>query len=308
MIQYMNKRFLYTCLFLLNSFAVQKAAAQDSADIEYIYPVSSLSTQKFFTYRVLLQEYLTNENGYYLGATNDTIFLRFDRLNESGDVYRMRYGLDEACTKPVPGDSIRKMLFEVEFDENGKVKQLRNWKKFRDYIVAGYSAQVRAKIITSSEFDEMKNTVNNEVVVRRMVMEDINYLFYLSGDTFRADAEYLRVKAVRSPFSGLDYYIQGSLKMEKPPGTKNTLIFKSENLAGPPEKQALMQEAMDYMKGITPKGQPVSEIKRVGLNSEQLYQYNTAQKRYLRATFSDVLTADYSSRGNIRIFELWDLE
>jgi hypothetical protein len=45
----------------------------------------------------------------------------------------------------------------------------------------------------------------------------------------------------------------------------------------------------------------------VGLNSEQFYQYNAAQKRMIQVTLSDVVALDMSSRGNIRTFDLWDI-
>jgi uncharacterized protein YjbK len=85
------------------------------------------------------------------------------------------------------------------------------------------------------------------------------------------------------------------------------VIFRAKNAAGEKEKPLLMEEAKAYLRKTVPAGEPVSEIHSVGLNSEQYYQYNAAQKRMIQVTLSDVVALDMSSRGNIRTFDLWDI-
>jgi hypothetical protein len=289
--------FLIACVLMWNY-----ATAQDT-----IYPVSNLCNKKSFTYRLVKTEYIDNGNNYFIGNTQDTSYLIFENTGKPR-VFKIKTCLDEEGKKPLRGiDSLRRIIPEIEFNKNGKIIYLRNWTTYRDLIVSYYSAQVRAATITPSEFKEMRDSVNVENTVRRMVIEDINYLFALNGDSFRTDIEYLRIKAVRSPISDQDYMILGNLKVEHIPGTKYSVLFKSENRAGPGEKPMLMEEARAYLRKKTPANEPVSEITGVGMNSEQEYQYNTAQQRMMKVTFSDVFVLDMSSRGNIRSFQLWDI-
>lgn len=291
-------------LFVCTAFlALGTAKAQDT-----IYPVSDLVLKKSFVYQLVKNEYITNENDYYIANTVDTNYLTFINTGEPL-VFKVKTSMDEEGKVPIKNqDTLRRLEPIIEFTPTGKVKMLKNWTLYRDLMVSFYSAQVRASEITPSEFKEMKDKVNKEENVRRMVIEDINYLFYLSGDTFHTDIEYLRMKAVRSPLSDADYYFIGNLKVMRMPGTKNTVMFYAKNKADASEKQMLMQEAKAYLRKKTPKTEPVSEITAVGLNSEQEYQYNLVQKRMVRVTFSDVLVLDMSSRGNIRIFTLWKIE
>lgn len=278
-----------------------------SAQIDTIYPTSNLCYKKSFTYRLVTSEYLDNGNNYFIASTVDTTYLIFENTGVPR-VFKMKTAMDEAGKIKVPNqDSLHRIVPEIEFAPNGSIKQIRNWKVYRDLIISYYSAQVRANEITSSEFKELRDTVNHEHVVRRMVLNDVNCLFYLSGDTFRTDVEYIRLKAVRSPLSDQDYLFKGKLTAGRMPGTKNSFIIHAENRAEENEKPLLMEEAKAYLRKRTPAGEPVSEIKSVGLNSEQDYQYNLAQGRMMRVTFSDVLALDMSSRGNIRTFTLWDI-
>lgn len=200
------------------------------------------------------------------------------------------------------------MSLVLKFNKNGKLIQLVNWKMFRDEFLKGISNQVRANLMTSSDFEYNKTRLNNEAVVRRMAIEDIGYLFSLNGDTFTEDIEYLRVKAVRSPFNSQDFQILGSLKFSKPAGTKNTLLFQAQNKAGKNEKVELLQQCKDYLEANNKDKVFQTEITAVGLNSEQEYTYNTAQKRMLMVKFSDVMSINLQARGNIRVFKLFDFE
>ena len=282
------------------------AQAQFETDTADLLPVSSLPNTQSFVYRLITQEYLNNENGYFLDVSVDTQYLHFKRI-EGERSFSMQRSKSDNRIVSLRRDTLMAIPLQLKFTQAGEVQELLNWKSFRDVFMANYSIQVRLGQKTSEEFEEAKNTLNNEGYVRRLVMEDISYLFGLHGDTFKADAEYIRLKTIRSPFSGNDYYFQGYLKFEKPLGTKNTVIFRAKNAAGEKEKPLLMEEAKAYLRKTVPAGEPVSEIHSVGLNSEQYYQYNAAQKRMIQVTLSDVVALDMSSRGNIRTFDLWDL-
>jgi len=257
---------------------------------------------------VITQEYLTNENGYFLGVKVDTAYLRFVRT-EKPLIYKATRSRVEGKEVPVISvDTFQKMPLEIEFFPSGKVKQLVNWKIYRDVFVSSASLQVREGLITPADFAQVLKDFNDEGKIRHLAMEDINYVFHLFGDTFNTAVEYLRLKTVRSPFSGYDYYIQGNLTLEKPPSSVNSIVFHAHNEAGPKEKPLLMEEAKAYQKKMAPEGEPLSEIKAVGLNSEQSFTYNLYQRRMMSVTLSDVVALDRSSRGNIRTFDFWDFE
>ena len=204
-------------------------------------------------------------------------------------------------------NSIQQQPLQVKFNSRGAVEELVNWPIFRDALLSGISKQAIANLISSEKFDEERMRLNSEKIIRRLVMEDINYLFDLCDDTIREDGEYIRVKPVRSPFSGEDMYLQGNLTTERPAGTKNTVKIFTKNAAGVYEKPILLEECNEYAKAAAANGsEPLSEIQRVGLNNEVEYQYNSAKKIISRAIFSDVLAINFQSRGNIRTYTLWD--
>ena len=272
-----------------------------------IYPISNLCQKKSFTYRLVKSEYIDNGNNYFVANTLDTVFLIFENTGKPYQ-YKVKTTIDEYGKMPVPNaDTLRRIQAEIDFAPSGKVKYLRNWKVYRDLMVSFYSVQVRQGIITSDEFNELKDSVNKEITVRRMAISEISNMFSLCGDTFNSDIELLRVKAVRSPISDKDYFILGNLTTARMPGTKNSVLFKAINTAGPDEKKELMLEAKAYLRSKTPAGEPVTDLKSVGLNSEQEFQYNIAQGRFLRITLADVLALGMSSRGNVRTFQLWDI-
>ena len=270
---------------------------------------SSLFNKKMMSYRLITQEYITNVNGYFLDIKIDTCFL-FLRRTDKKFVYRITYHADEAGKNPVKkSDPLKLAEYIVRFDSaSGKAAELMNWKDHRDRLVSDFSVQAAAALISSMQFEEQKNFVNDEKIVRKIVMPDISPLFSLFGDTLRLDAEYMRLKPVRSPMSGKDYLILGSLTSEKPEGTKNTILFHARNKAGEVEKPQLLEEVKEYLFKSAPKDQPIPEIQSVGLNSESDWQYNKAQKNMIKISLADVLAINGQSRGNIRMFELWDQE
>ncbi len=298
--------FLFTALSIL--FApVQASAGMAETTTDTLYPVSAIFNKQKFVYQLITQEYITNENDFFLDVKLDTCFLIFSRT-EGVNTFDMGYYGDAMGGKPwKKANSIQQQPLQVKFNSRGAVEELVNWPIFRDALLSGISKQAIANLISSEKFDEERMRLNSEKIIRRLVMEDINYLFDLCDDTIREDGEYIRVKPVRSPFSGEDMYLQGNLTTERPAGTKNTVKIFTKNAAGVYEKPILLEECNEYAKAAAANGsEPLSEIQRVGLNNEVEYQYNSAKKIISRAIFSDVLAINFQSRGNIRTYTLWD--
>ena len=298
--------FLFTALSIL--FApVQASAGMAETTTDTLYPVSTIFNKQKFVYQLITQEYITNENDFFLDVKLDTCFLIFSRT-EGVNTFDMGYYGDAMGGKPwKKANSIQQQPLQVKFNSRGAVEELVNWPIFRDALLSGISKQAIANLISSEKFDEERMRLNSEKIIRRLVMEDVNYLFALCDDTFREDGEYIRVKPVRSPFSGEDMYLQGNLTTERPAGTKNTVKIFTKNAAGVYEKPILLEECNEYAKAAAANGsEPLSEIQRVGLNNEVEYQYNSAKKIISRAIFSDVLAINFQSRGNIRTYTLWD--
>ncbi len=298
--------FLFTALSIL--FApVQASAGMAETTTDTLYPVSTIFNKQKFVYQLITQEYITNENDFFLDVKLDTCFLIFSRT-EGVNTFDMGYYGDAMGGKPwKKANSIQQQPLQVKFNSRGAVEELVNWPIFRDALLSGISKQAIANLISSEKFDEERMRLNSEKIIRRLVMEDINYLFDLCDDTIREDGEYIRVKPVRSPFSGEDMYLQGNLTTERPAGTKNTVKIFTKNAAGVYEKPILLEECNEYAKAAAANGsEPLSEIQRVGLNNEVEYQYNSAKKIISRAIFSDVLAINFQSRGNIRTYTLWD--
>ena len=301
-----NMTFLFTALSIL--FApVQASAGMAETTTDTLYPVSTIFNKQKFVYQLITQEYITNENDFFLDVKLDTCFLIFSRT-EGVNTFDMGYYGDAMGGKPwKKANSIQQQPLQVKFNSRGAVEELVNWPIFRDALLSGISKQAIANLISSEKFDEERMRLNSEKIIRRLVMEDINYLFDLCDDTIREDGEYIRVKPVRSPFSGEDMYLQGNLTTERPAGTKNTVKIFTKNAAGVYEKPILLEECNEYAKAAAANGsEPLSEIQRVGLNNEVEYQYNSAKKIISRAIFSDVLAINFQSRGNIRTYTLWD--
>jgi hypothetical protein len=270
---------------------------------------SSLNEGKWFSYRVITQEYITNVNDFFLDLKLDTFYM-VARKTEKPFEYKINYYQDEKFSQPVKkNDPLLRSEYHIRFDAvSGKAVELLNWKTFRDQMLSDLSFQAANKLISSAEFEDYKQLLNSEPMVRKTVMHDITYVFSIYGDTIRTDAEYLKIKPVRSPMSGKDYAILGSFTSEVPAGTRNTIVFHARNKAGELEKPELMEEVKAYLYKTYPKDSPIPELTSVGLNSEMDWQYNRLQKQMLRISLSDVLAINGQSRGNIRTFDLWDKE
>ena len=301
------KQFILHCLCWVSSFSA--FAQVDSVVKQKFIVENDILSHKKIVFQRIQQQYLTNENQYVLDLKIDTSYLILTKNAKNQFEYTASYFENESGTKPYSkSNDIEKIPLELKFNKQGKIVQLVNWKVFRDEFLKGISNQVRANLMTSADFEFNKTRLNNEAVVRRMAIEDIGYLFSLNGDTFTEDIEYLRVKAVRSPFTSQDFQILGSLKFSRPVGTKNTLFFQAQNKAGKQEKIELLQQCKEYLEANNKEKVFQTEITAVGLNSEQEFTYNTVQKRMLLVKFSDVLSINLQARGNIRSFKLVDFE
>ena len=67
-----------------------------------------------------------------------------------------------------------------------------------------------------------------------------------------------------------------------------------------------MDEAIRYLKTKEQDKYSSTQILNVGLNSEQEFDYNLKAKCLMKATLSDVVVLNLQSRGNIRVYQLWD--
>jgi len=296
-------RYFLILMFVLFAFTT-KAFAGDTLIVQ-----SSLKKSKWFSYRVITQEYIANVNDFFLDLKLDTFYMVVRNAGKPFE-YKLSYFQDEKYSQPVKkNDPLLRSEYHIRFDVvSGKAVELLNWQVFRDQILSDLSFQAANKLISSSEFDEYKQLLNSEQMVRKTVMHDITYIFSIYGDTILTDAEYLRIKPVRSPMSGKDYAVLGSFTSEVPAATRNTIVFHARNKAGELEKPELMEEVKAYLYKTFPKDSPIPELQAVGLNSEMDWQYNRIQKQMLRISLADVLAINGQSRGNIRTFDLWDKE
>jgi hypothetical protein len=308
--------FLITCFFgsLLQNSSAQIVNTRPSElpdslkqDPEWVIFNSDFNVLKTFTYQRITQQYLTNENQYYLDTKIDTSYLVFKADSLKTNTFYAQYYSDPQGLKPfLKGSKMERLPMHIELDQQGKVARLLNWKLYRDEFMVGLSAQVKSNLINTAMFNEKKEELNNEEVIRSMVMEDLLYLFGFYGDTLNMNAEYLRVKRMTSPFSNENLEVLGNLKLEFPYGSKNTIKLSAQNKAGALDKQKLLQECVQYYKSRNPDNMSRTEITNVSLNSEQEFRYNVKGNIMVVATFSDILVVNWQSRGNIRSFVFYD--
>lgn len=305
---------------LISLFVVGRTTAQqDSASLnssdtsayghipELEYIESNFPKFKSFIFRRVAQEYIANENGFLLDVKLDTAYLIFKRAATDTTLFIGKFYSDDEGQKPfLKANSIEKIPLEIKIGPNGKITELKNWKQYRDHLVSSLSKQAQAELINSVYFQEQKDLLNSEGVIRLMVMEDLHYLFNFYGDTVDLNLSYLRVKGLKSPFSQKTLQVLGDLKIERVHGAANTLKFKAQNRADGLIKQQLMDEAIKYLKIKEQDAGSSTQILTVGLNSEQEIDYNIRSKCLMTATLSDVVVLNLQSRGNVRVYQLWD--
>jgi hypothetical protein len=268
---------------------------------------SDFPKYKSFMFRRIRQEYIANENGFLLDVKLDTAFIHFERQAKDTTMYTGTFYQDADATKPfLKANDIEKIPIQIKLAPNGKIAELVNWTAYRDYLVTSLSKQAKADLINGVYFNEQKNLLNKEPVIRNIILEDINALFSFYGDTVDLNLEYLRIKGLKSPFTQQLLQVLGNLKIERMPGATSTLRLKAQNKASGAEKQQLMDEAIKFIKGRDPDKTTTTQILNVGLNSEQEMDYNTRSNCLMSATLSDVVVLNTQSRGNVRVFHLWD--
>lgn len=297
-------------LFLL-FWGMPIGAQNNSLDdsIELVLVKSKITQFKSFTYLKVTQQYITNENQYFLDLKIDSSFLIFTQDSLNKLVYHGRAFADDKGKLPwTKGSKMERKKISLRFNEAGKIVELVNWKEYRDEFMTALSAQAKSKLITNETFNEQKLILNDEANVRGLAIEDLSYLFGLYGDTFDLNIEYLRVKKLKNPFTNSYIEVLGNFKGSYPEGTKNTVQFKAENKVGSLQKQQLLEECKAYIKKTSPNDEAPTEIQSVILNSEQDYRYNASKQIIIIANFSDVLAINKQSRGNIRSFKFWDYQ
>jgi len=303
--------FWMTPNYLSSQFDITGTSSSDTSELGHIPELEFIESDfhKFesFMFRRIAQEYIANENGFLLDVKLDTAFMIFKRSESDSSVYIGNYYNDDEGEKPFSkANDVEKIPLEIRLALSGKIAKLENWTAFRDYFVSSLSKQAQAELITPAYFREQKEILNKEGVIRLLVMEDFGYLFDLYGDTVDLNLTYLRVKAMKSPFSGKKLQVIGNLKIERVDGAANTLRFKAQNKADGPIKQQLMDEAIRYLKAKEQDKYSSTQILNVGLNSEQEFDYNLRAKCLMKATLSDVVVLNLQSRGNVRVYQLWD--
>ncbi|MDG1098579.1 MAG: hypothetical protein P8O20_04270 [Bacteroidia bacterium] len=288
----------FTAFFLLSSVSAQKT----------ITVINKLSTTKSFTYRVIKQEYITNENNFFLDVYNDTNYLKFLELRPL--VYEMKMYRDELCAIPYDGiDTTKKMRFVWEFTDSGDVKTLLNYRDFSSILSASEEAKYRNKLIDLKSLKASKELFKDPLYVANAINADYIHMFRIAGDTFNEAYVYLQMRNVPSPINQSILPIMGNIKIETISEPSQIFGVHAQNKAEASEKQILKQQLLDYIKiQDQAKIDQRKEITKIGLNAEQDWVYNSINQRFSKITLSDVFVINMQSRGNIRIFDLWEIK
>ena len=288
----------FTAFFLLSSVSAQKT----------ITVINKLSTTKSFTYRVIKQEYITNENNFFLDVYNDTNYLKFLELRPL--VYEMKMYRDELCAIPYDGiDTTKKMRFVWEFTDSGDVKTLLNYRDFSSILSASEEAKYRNKLIDLKSLKASKELFKDPLYVANAINADYIHMFRIAGDTFNEAYVYLQMRNVPSPINQSILPIMGNIRIETISKPSQIFGIHAQNKAEASEKQILKQQLLDYIKiQDQAKIDQRKEITKIGLNAEQDWVYNSINQRFSKITLSDVFVINMQSRGNIRIFDLWEIK
>jgi len=289
--------FSFFATFLVLSFV----SAQKTITV-----INKLSTTNSFTYRVIKQEYITNENNFFLDVYNDTNYLKFLELRPL--VYEMKMYRDELCAIPYDGiDTTKKMRFVWEFTDSGDVKTLLNYRDFSSILVSSEEAKYRNKLIDLASLKASKELFEDPLYVANAINADYIHMFRIAGDTFNEANVYLQMRNVPSPINQNIVPIMGSIKIETISEASQIYGVHAQNRAEAAEKQILKQQLLDYIKTQDQtKIDQRKEITRIGLNAEQDWVYNSINQRFSKITLSDIFVINMQSRGNIRIFDLWE--
>lgn len=296
------RKFALIAFITLCLFQFPKALAQDS-----LIFTNNVYNLKSFTLRKTNYEYLSNENGYLLDTYYDTAYLLFTNTSKKGE-FELNFYKDLRCVvkKHFP-DTLKNIAPIIQFDSFGAIAQLSNWKRYRDLIVSDLSDKVKRGKMKPDEFETFKDFYNKEINVRMVAIEEIVYLYSLVDDTFRTDAEYIRIRQFKSPFTQTPYFIQGNLVVNRLSETGVTWEIEQKHRAGTEEKQHLRLEAQEEMKKRAKPGEPVQEITGVDVNSEYTFYYNNKLRRFMKMNLADVIVINNQSRGNVRTYDLLEI-
>ncbi|MEY4464779.1 MAG: hypothetical protein RLZZ465_409, partial [Bacteroidota bacterium] len=89
-----------------------------------LYPVSNLIKDRRFVYQLITQEYITNENDYFLDIKLDTCYLIFTAM-EGERLFKMVYAADEFGTKPwAKANGLQLLPYEIQFTDRGAIESL----------------------------------------------------------------------------------------------------------------------------------------------------------------------------------------
>ncbi len=299
-------------LFFRSAFSQMNLQLPDSVLInhEYDWEVieSEMNCYSAFTLQRIQQQYITNQNQMFLDVKIDTSYLVCKRLSDLNNDFNCEYFSDELGKNKLKSPSaVENISYNIRFTASGKVDSLLNWQDFRDLFLNSFSAQARAGLIDGEYFKKKKEELNNEEIVRSLVLEDIQYFHSLYGDSIDLNLKYLRMKRMKSPFSEELIDVLGSLEGERPASGIHSIKIFTQNKAGEDLKPYLLEECKRFLKKKNTSDTPLPEIQSVGLNSEQDFRYNKLRKHLMMVTLSDVISINLQSRGNIRTYRVWEM-
>jgi hypothetical protein len=276
---------------------------------------STIQNQQIFVYQLAESEYITNENDQIMDMAADTMYVVFERKakTKTGSFFTMQYMSSYLGNgKGVTGmfsDSLRNMVYELEFDTSGRLSGIRNWTVFRDIYLADAAKKLRENVINAEQYNQIKEYFEKRDKVEATVAQDIFGLFSQNGKELLLNAEYLVVREMANPFTREPVIIQGKIYYSRPLGTKNTYMgFGAWETDGQTEQDFLndYNRISEMIRKADPSRQ-VRQVTNVKLNCEVQWTYNRAQSKLMNYRVSDVVLMNNSSKGRIRAFQLWDL-
>jgi hypothetical protein len=310
----MNIRFRITTLaFGLLCFT--NAKAQLAPEDSIFNFRSTIQNQQIFVYQLAESEYITNENDQIMDMAADTMYVVFERKakTKTGSFFTMQYMSSYLGNgKGVTGmfsDSLRNMVYELEFDTSGRLSGIRNWTVFRDIYLADAAKKLRENVINAEQYNQIKEYFEKRDKVEATVAQDIFGLFSQNGKELLLNAEYLVVREMANPFTREPVIIQGKIYYSRPQGTKNTYMgFGAWETDGQTEQDFLndYNRISEMIRKADPSRQ-VRQVTNVKLNCEVQWTYNRAQAKLMNYRVADVVLMNNSSKGRIRAFQLWDL-
>ena len=268
--------------------------------------INELPSVESFTYRMIRQEYITNENNYFLEVYADTNYLKFDKVKKN--IFDMKIYKDGACKVRYNGvDSTKKMSYRWRFNDSGKIVSIENSADFVRLLMVEESRNLEARRINFDQFNKVKEFYKDPMVVANIINADFVNLFGIAGDTFNPNNSYLRIRSIMSPIDQSLMPVMGTQTLEILNSNAQLYAVHAQNRIEGEQKQAFKQQLIIYMSKLEDKNfDKRTEVTNVGLNAEQDWVYNHKKHYMTKISLSDVFVVNLQSRGNIRIFEIWD--